>query len=147
MNSDDKIIKAPAGFTEAVLKKTTRRRRGFSVSPSWQLVAACFLLAMGFVLGTWRTRLGEGSSVVFRLDAPRASSVALAGDFTGWEMKPLRREGDSWALSLEVPPGRHQYIFILNGKRMVLDPAQDQVESDPQGGAYSVLDLRKASPL
>lgn len=55
-----------------------------------------------------------------------AKSVALVGDFNRWggEAMPLAVAGgtDAWTISVPVPHGRHEYAFIVDGKRWVPDP-------------------------
>ncbi len=51
--------------------------------------------------------------------APDAKTVFVAGTFNDWNLKshPLKRAGDGrWALTLDVPPGRHEYKFIIDGQ-------------------------------
>ena len=56
--------------------------------------------------------------------APQARQVSLVGDFNGWDPKatPMTRQADGqWMVSLELRHGYHQYVFLVDGKR-VLDP-------------------------
>jgi hypothetical protein len=55
-----------------------------------------------------------------------AKSVALVGDFNRWGgvATPLAAAGGTgaWTVSVPVPQGRHEYAFIVDGKRWVPDP-------------------------
>lgn len=55
-----------------------------------------------------------------------ARTVSLVGDFNGWarERTPLHATARAgvWAVSVPLPPGRHEYAFIVNGERWVADP-------------------------
>ena len=56
--------------------------------------------------------------------APEAKSVALIGDFNGWQPNghPLTRMPDGgWRIRVELPHGHHQYLFLVDGKP-TLDP-------------------------
>lgn len=103
------------------------------------LAAACL------VLGVFIGRLGSpgqpGGQVRLWLDAPKARQVSVAGDFTDWRPVPLTRRGPRWETELELPPGRYQYVFIVNEKVMVVDPRSRELERDARGRLYSVLDL------
>ncbi len=64
--------------------------------------------------------------VRFQLAAPGARTVSLAGDFNGWSrdaiiLRPGERKG-VWTTTLRLKPGRHEYAFIVDGKRWVADP-------------------------
>jgi len=65
--------------------------------------------------------------VRFVLMAPGAKSVSLVGDFNAWAkgataLEQTGREG-VWAASVVVLPGRHEYAFVVDGNRWVVDPA------------------------
>jgi hypothetical protein len=72
-----------------------------------------------------------GSRLVsFTLRAPNASGVQLVGEFNSWVKgaTPLTvaNEPGVWTVSLSLPPGRHEYAFIVSdsqGERWVPDPA------------------------
>lgn len=63
-----------------------------------------------------------------------ARNVALVGDFNAWsrEATPLVRDPASgvWTASVTLPPGRHEYAFIVNGERWVADPFATRVLDD-----------------
>jgi len=72
--------------------------------------------------------------VRFVLVEPGARRVALVGDFNGWsaDATPLvvdGREG-TWEVSVPLPPGRHQYAFVVDGVRWVADPAAPTTMDD-----------------
>ena len=53
-----------------------------------------------------------------------AKSVAVVGDFNRWDAGATlltRVGGGSWARTLRLTPGRHEYAFIVDGKRWVTD--------------------------
>lgn len=59
--------------------------------------------------------------VRFSIQAPGAKNVLLAGDFTDWEahahkMRRLRRGGATFAATVSLPPGTHQYKFLVDGE-------------------------------
>lgn len=56
--------------------------------------------------------------VQFRYESSTAKAVFLAGDFNGWSFDslPLRLNGDGlWHAKVKLPPGRHEYRFIVDG--------------------------------
>lgn len=57
--------------------------------------------------------------VEFTLDAPEATKVELAGDFTGWQQKPLaftRQKTGIWKLTVKLPVGSYQYRYLVDGQ-------------------------------
>jgi AMP-activated protein kinase-like protein len=83
-------------------------------------------------------------TVRFVLFAPQAQQVALAGTFNQWDpaATPLVSSGAAgvWTATLTLPPGEHQYAFVVDGARWVPDPAAPAVD-DGFGRRNSVLTL------
>ena len=80
--------------------------------------------------------------VQFRLDAANASSVQLVGSFTNW--KPTYELNETspgvWSVLVPLEPGVHDYGFMVDGERWVVDPKAPQVD-DQFGGTNSRLSL------
>jgi hypothetical protein len=79
--------------------------------------------------------------VQFVFVAPGAKNVVVVGDFNDWnpEAAPMRVAGGVWSRELEVPVGRHDYAFIVDGARWVADPTAPRAPADEFGNGYSVL--------
>ncbi len=85
------------------------------------------------------TSIADGRVLVtFRLDAPEAHSVRLAGDFTGWDAGPSLAQVTPgvWSVVVPLEPGFHDYAFIVDGTRWVQDPVAERVD-DGFGGSNS----------
>ena len=117
--------------------------------PAAALVAAS--LAIGFGLGLWMApdapESGTAASVEtagvesatgtdvptvfvrFDLRVEEATSVRLAGSFSGWEPRyELSEAGDGhWTVTIALKPGVHDYVFVVDGEHQVLDPAAPQI--------------------
>jgi 1,4-alpha-glucan branching enzyme len=80
--------------------------------------------------------------VEFKLDAPRAQSVVVAGSFNDWGTKKtlLVRNNGAWTARLKLPQGRHEYRFIVDGE-WVSDPAAKESVANPFGGTNSVVSV------
>jgi hypothetical protein len=83
--------------------------------------------------------------VRFVFIAPGASSVAVAGDFNRWDVTthqlvPIGATG-VWSASIALPSGRHEYAFVIDGARWVVDPAAAVTIADEFGGRSSVVTL------
>ncbi len=95
---------------------------------------------------------GEGSTVtrddgghtiqyVFTLKAAEAGRVCLAGDFNEWKVceAPMERVGgDTWSITIELPRGRHEYMFVIDDQ-WVTDPKAMGYSDDGFGNRNSVL--------
>jgi hypothetical protein len=78
---------------------------------------------------------------VFTVSAEDARSVCLAGDFNQWRVceAPLERvEGDTWSIAVELPPGRHEYMFVIDGK-WITDPRAMGYVKDGFGNTNAVV--------
>ncbi|MCS7227599.1 MAG: glycogen-binding domain-containing protein [Endomicrobia bacterium] len=52
----------------------------------------------------------------------KAKSVKVKGSFSNWSEIPLKLEKENlWSATIEVPVGKHQYGFVVDGK-YILDP-------------------------
>jgi 1,4-alpha-glucan branching enzyme len=79
--------------------------------------------------------------VSLELLKPDAKTVCVAGSFNEWkpEKTPLVPRGDGrWAGELAVKPGRHEYLFVVDGQWLPDPTAKESVEN-PFGGRNSVL--------
>lgn len=57
--------------------------------------------------------------VVVSTMAPKAKEVFVAGTFNEWNPRsyPLKRTGDGhWVGTLDLPPGRYEYKFVIDGQ-------------------------------
>ncbi len=58
------------------------------------------------------------SETTFRLEAPQAARVFVAGCFNEWNptANPLKRDEEgTWSCALAVEPGEHEYRFVVDG--------------------------------
>ncbi len=75
---------------------------------------------------------------------PEAQSVAVAGDFNGWnpgQTKLERSEGGMWTATIPLKPGRYQYMFVIDGKQWIADPLAGEASGDGFGAENAVLDV------
>jgi hypothetical protein len=125
-----------------------------SLRPAYGMMGAAFALVLivGFLARGPLTPAGQppvaapdpvgALFVQFRLEARGASDVALAGSFTGWEpsYRLQQTAPGVWSVLVPLPPGVHDYTFVIDGHRWVPDPHAPAVP-DNFGGANSRLTL------
>lgn len=150
---------APPGFVDRVMSRlpdgTPRRGWGLFLHHLWPddgrwlapaLAGACAALLLS-VTATLLLRPATSASVVvhFALHAPGAQTVELLGDFTGWENGRIRLRGPDgsghWTADVELPAGRHEYIFLVDGRQWITDPQADIRRPDGFGRENAVMDL------
>jgi hypothetical protein len=75
--------------------------------------------------------------------ANTARAVALVGDFNGWDTDatPMVRQGPdgTWTAQVPLEPGRHEYAFVVDGERWLVDPLAPQVEDAGFGPTNAVV--------
>lgn len=84
--------------------------------------------------------------VEFRFSAPQGTAtVAVVGQFNEWDRArhPLRQEAGEWRAKVAIEPGVYQYLFVLDGKKWVRDPAAPTA-SDANGNTNSKLIVEPA---
>lgn len=90
-----------------------------------------------------RTELSRTARVSLELLNPAAKTVQVAGSFNEWqpEKTPLTRKGDGrWVGDLAIKPGRHEYLFVVDGQ-WIPDPNAKESVQNPFGGRNSILSV------
>ena len=80
--------------------------------------------------------------VEFSLEAPGATTVAVAGDFSGWESDFVLEDADGdgiWTGRVPITPGLHKYMFVIDGTDWVTDPGAQRYADDGFGNRNAVL--------
>lgn len=68
---------------------------------------------------TAKKSLAQKAGTLFACRAPDARAVFVAGTFNDWNptAAPLTRaENGDWAGALDLPPGRYEYKFVVDGR-------------------------------
>ena len=143
---------APPGFTQRVMANLPAQagRRLHLWWPGegrWLVPALSGALAAALVLGaTWwlRPPATPGSMTVhFEIHAPDAQRVELVGTFTDWQTDRIELTGPDasghWTAELPLPPGRYEYIFLVDGRQWVSDPQAELHRADGFGRENAVL--------
>jgi hypothetical protein len=107
----------------------------------------------------WRKHLAEQKSKVEKQLAHRepttsvefklagyadAKRVTVYGSFNDWsgEKADMKRKGDHWKATVELPVGRHSYKFRIDDE-WITDPTNPTMETTADGHTNSVIDVSK----
>lgn len=72
---------------------------------------------------------------------PEAREIFVAGSFNDWSPTAtpmIALGGGRWVKELVLPPGRHEYRFVVDG-RWTDDPKAREFISNPHGGQNAML--------
>lgn len=142
---------APPGFTTRVMANLPAEQR----RPAWwpargqwlvPVLAGVALALLVFGLGWWVRPGADRAMVVhFEIHAPGARQVELVGSFTEWQTDRIELRGPDasghWTAEVPLPPGRHEYLFLVDGQSWVTDPRAEVRRSDGFGRENAVLAL------
>ena len=81
--------------------------------------------------------------ITFKLHAPDAEQVSVAGSFNDWdaEARPLKRDPKgNWKTWTSLLPGEYEYLFVVDGKWKE-DPTCSARRLNDFGTYNSVVDL------
>lgn len=143
------------------------RPRTVSISPAYGGLALAAALALLFLLPNGQAPVEEGPAeggitaattaetgterVVTRfvLVAPQASSVSVTGAFAGWDPEGValtnERGTGVWVAEVALPPGVHEYAFVVDGSEWRPDPYAATQVDDGFGRQNSLLMVPAAS--
>lgn len=113
------------------------------------LAGACAVLLLGFFFrptpGVSPTPSENARVVRFEFLAAEARDVQLIGTFTDWETGRIRLQGPDatghWSVELQIPEGRHEYGFLVDGHLWVADPLADLKRDDGFGRLNAILEI------
>jgi len=80
----------------------------------------------------------KAKSHKFKIDAPVAHDVSIAGSFNDWTPQALKCNAKGiWSIAVTLPPGTYEYKFVVDSEWLEDPLSADRVPS-PYGGFNSV---------
>jgi Glycogen recognition site of AMP-activated protein kinase len=164
--SADQVARATRAVLASAMHAPARRMGG--VRPQWWWGAAAAALLVTVVARPWRPDVSRreadsafaqgralvlptgstteetGGTVSFEFTLPSgARKVSLVGDFNGWDERatPMVRQqaNGSWSARIPLAPGRHDYAFVVDGTRWVVDALAPQAPDAGYGPTNTVV--------
>jgi len=83
-------------------------------------------------------------AVTFKLTAPKAKKVSVAGSFNNWDVKShLAKKGlkGNWSAKVNLKPGRYEYKFVVDGAWMN-DPDCKNSVCNSLGSQNSLVEVK-----
>jgi hypothetical protein len=148
----ENTIKVPKNMTEKILLKIEMQGDNISIT---ERVSSLFsfiirpafavpvfaVLFIGLALFTFTKQ--RPVRVTFMLHNPQASSVRVAGDFNDWNPSGYRltKVNGHWKIELNLEPRQYQYVFVVDDKNWIPDPANSERIRNDSGYINSVIDV------
>jgi hypothetical protein len=158
---------APPDFTDRVMRAVRLSRAPVSARSNWLgrlgdvlfrapalagilSLAVLALIVASVVLRpeTPRSEKSVSPEMVlhrFEFVAPDARKVCLVGDFNAWELCRLplvkNEQTGAWTVEIPLPPGRHEYMFVVDERSWVTDPEAPNRVDDGFGNQNAVVFL------
>ena len=80
----------------------------------------------------------------FKICAPQAKRVNLAGSFNNWDTKALRARKDSrgnWTVCISLKPGKYEYKFLVDGL-WITDSSCSSLATNAFGTQNCVIEVK-----
>lgn len=130
-----------------------------TVSPARVAFASLLLVAalgVAGLMGTGMPGAGPGNAdglmpVSFVLKDPSMGfrSVSVIGSFNGWDARNNQMEyvpeTGMWVFRTRLPAGDHEYVFLVDGEKVLQDPQSVLSRDDGFGNRNSVLLIKHES--
>lgn len=89
-------------------------------------------------------RVASAKPAEFKLHAPGAKKVSVAGTFNKWNTKTLSAKKDpqgNWAIKVSLKPGKYEYKFFVDGA-WINDPRCGNEVYNTFGTQNSVIEIK-----
>ena len=155
---------APEHFADQVMDalpawRTAKRQSGWQRQVRWLVPALAGAAAMFVVMLGVNHKTGDAPVqqvaenapasdkvvVYFELHAPGADQVELLGTFNDWTSGDIVLNGPDesglWTATVELPEGRHEYMFLVDGEQWWADPKASTRRSDGFGHENAIIQV------
>jgi len=144
-------IQIQSSWIDHLRRQISFPRLSFRLVGSAAAAALVVFFAFTFIFNTPDTSPICSAEVQFslRVGDSKAHTVAIAGDFNGWNpqaniLEDL--EGDGiWTGTLKLEPGRYEYMFVMDGEKWFPDPNALRYVKDGFGNKNAILEINNCN--
>ncbi len=144
-------IQIQSSWIDHIKKQVSIPRFSFRLAGVAAASALIVFFAFTFIFNTPDTSLICSAEVQFslKINDNKTHTVAIAGDFNGWNPQDNileDPEGDGiWTGTLNLKPGRYEYMFVLDGEKWFPDPNALRYVKDGFGNRNAILEINNCS--
>ena len=146
-----KEIQIQTSWIDRIKKQVSIPQLSFRLVGAAAAAALIVFFAFTFVFNTPDTSPICSAEVQFslKINDGKAHTVAIAGDFNGWNPQANTLEdpdGDGiWTATLDLEPGRYEYMFVLDGEEWFPDPNALRYVKDGFGNKNAILEINNCN--
>ena len=144
-------IQIQSSWIDRLKKQISIPRLSFRLVGAAAVTALIVFFAFTFIFNTPDTYPICSAEVQFslKINDNKAHTVAIAGDFNGWNPQANileDSEGDGiWTGTLQLEPGRYEYMFVLDGEKWFPDPNALRYVKDGFGNKNAILEINNCN--
>ncbi len=144
-------IQIQSSWMDLLKRRISIPRFSFRLIGAAAVAALVVFFAFTFIFNAPDTSLICSAEVQFslKINDNKAHIVAIAGDFNGWNPQANileDPEGDGiWTGTLNLKPGRYEYMFVLDGEKWFPDPNALRYVKDGFGNRNAILEINNCS--
>lgn len=146
-----KEIQIQTSWMDRIKRQISIPRLSFRLAGAVAVAALVVFFAFTFIFNIPDTSLICSAEVQFslKINDNKAHTVAIAGDFNGWNPQANILEdsdGDGiWTGTLNLEPGRYEYMFVLDGEKWFSDPNALRYVKDGFGNRNAILEINNCN--
>lgn len=163
-----KPVSVPGNLTQNIMAKVSKEeihpswadslrrsffipKYSFRIAGSLATAAIMIFFAFAFIFNAPVVSPICSAEVQFslKLNDGQAHIVAIAGDFNGWNPQTNLLEdpdGDGiWTGTLNLEPGKYEYMFVLDGEKWLPDPNALRYAKDGFGNKNAILEINNCN--
>ena len=144
-------IQIQSSWIDRLKRQISFPRLSFRLVSVTAAAALIMFFAFTFIFNTPVTSPICSAEVQFslRISDNKTHTVAIAGDFNNWNPQANLLEdpeGDGiWTATLNLEPGRYEYMFVMDGEKWFPDPNALRYVKDGFGNKNAILEINNCN--